>query len=121
MTTTYFPQRPLTGSHIPADVIFFACVANAFAELSALGYFARSHWGFSLSSGLDAVPNSHTNRFIFYHAQDTASAVEDANMFLAWSGDSAEIRRALERNNLKVLSGGNPGERFEVKLAALPL
>lgn len=117
MSVFYYPTHLLMGLEIEPATLLFACVANAFADLSEQGYFARSNWGFSISDGLDQVPDNRQDRYVFFHAQDTDAAIETGDLYLAWAGDPIVIGDALRRNGLTVVHDGSQEVRIEVRLA----
>jgi hypothetical protein len=68
----------------------------AFKELRKAGYFARQNFLCCQSCAWSAVPDGKDEKVVFYHRQD-ADDVQYGRVYLAWSGNGAEIVEILSK------------------------
>ena len=99
---------------------------KAFAELESKGYFAAMHYQCCQSCGWAAVPEGK-DKVVFYHDQDSFAfgypeMGDDYNnpgnlqhkLYLAWSGDAAEIIKVLADHGLETEWGGSEKTRIAI-------
>lgn len=94
-------------------------LTKACADLRRQGYFARSRPIACCQSCGWAEVERHGKRdkAIFYHAQDADLLKETGELWLAWSGDGAEIVEALEKRGLDAEWDGDDATRILVREA----
>jgi hypothetical protein len=93
-----------------------ACVSIAFKALRKQGFFARQGFFCCQSCGWAAVPEAKGKAAIFYHKQDLDGLLQNGDLYLAWGGDAALIRKELEAAGLHVEHDGTRAQRFKVSL-----
>jgi hypothetical protein len=91
-------------------------IENAFADLCALGYFARTDWQCCQQCGWAAVPDDNADRAVFFHGQDTKDLIETGACFLSWSGDSQVICDVLGRHGIATEHDGRENVRIKISL-----
>lgn len=86
----------------------------AFRNLRKAGYFAKQNFWCCQSCGCSAVPDSHENKYVFYHRQDNDCLVDSGGCYMAWDGDGEEISRIFREAGLQVKWDGSGATRIEV-------
>ena len=89
---------------------------KAFRELRKLGYVARQHFMCCRNCAWHALSDKEAEKAVFYHRQDSESwgygGELDYDLYLAWSGDAAEIVDVLRRHGLSVEHNGSENSRI---------
>lgn len=93
-------------------------IKSAFKKLRKQGYFCRCTFKCCQSCGWASVPEGKGDKVVFFHRQDASSAKQDRNggVFLAWSGDAAEICKAMLAEGLHVEHDGSEFRRIKVAI-----
>jgi hypothetical protein len=92
---------------------------HAFVELEGKGYIApRQAWQCCQGCGCAALPEG-TTKYVFYHEQDFDHWKERGVMYIAWSGDAAEIVEVLRRHGC-IVTHDNPEHRIKVLAKMTP-
>lgn len=94
-------------------------ITKAFRKLRNDGYFARRNWLCCQSCGCAAVPEEHSETYVFFHAQDADYLKEQNKTYLAWNGNGNLIRQRCEEVGLHVVWSGSEAERILVSEKAL--
>ena len=91
---------------------------GAFNQLRRNGYLTRSGgWICCSSCGHAELAKQSTNgKWVFWHAQSHSNLIEDAEVYLAWSGDGDEICAALRETGLTVDWNGTRQRAIGVSL-----
>jgi hypothetical protein len=91
-------------------------VKDAFVALRKQGYQCRMNFMCCQSCGWAAL-STEGERAVFWHRQDTEGYNDqEPGLYMAWSGDGNEIKKALEDAGLKVEWDGTRDGRIWVEL-----
>ena len=89
-----------------------------FRELRKNGFFARQNfWCCQTCASSDIATNfkDKSNKFVYYHKQDTQGLEEDGNrVLIAFDGDSKLICEIARRNRLLTNWNGDKSTRIEL-------
>ncbi len=85
---------------------------SAFKALRKKGYFARQSWTCCSTCGWYEVPDDKGDKAVFYHKQDATGLRDGRGVYLAWSGDAAEIVKTLTEAGVKAEHDGSPSRRI---------
>lgn len=94
---------------------FRAPIKHAFAELTALGYFAKERFSCCQGCGFNAIPDD-VEKIVFYHDQDLDDLKESGGCYISWAGDGKEIVGVLEKHGLVVEWNGKSSTRIHMQL-----
>mgnify|MGYP003352491920 CR=1 FL=1 len=76
-------------------------IDSAFKALKKAGYFAKQNLGMTISDGLFEVPDTHDEKYVFYHEQDNADLHAKGYCHVAWCGNGKEIVKIFKDNGVK--------------------
>jgi hypothetical protein len=90
---------------------------SAFKQLRAQGYITRwGRWICCPSCGHAAMGRLSVDKYVFWHDQSHDNLIQDAGVWLNWSGDGAEIVAACEAAGLKVEWEGTEQKSIGVRM-----
>lgn len=96
------------------EIIFNdARIDRTFEKLTAIGYICKTNWKCCQTCGCAALPEN-TEKYVFYHMQDSENFASSGEGYLAWGGDGAEICAALRAENLTVEWDGSNNTRIKI-------
>lgn len=90
-------------------------VQQAFRVLRKLGYRCRSNFSCCMSCGLaELEAGGVTDKWVFWHRQDTDSAARTGELHLRWGGDGHLICDELRKAGLRVVWPEEPDRTIVV-------
>ena len=87
---------------------------RAFAALRKAGYFARMNWRCCQGCGCNAIPETYSDKYVFFHAQDNEDRKAGKDFYLGWAGDGSEIVCILGENGVRTSWNGDNEKRIKV-------
>jgi hypothetical protein len=92
---------------------------KAFRELRKLGYTAKQNFMCCQNCAWHALSDEEAKKAVFYHRQDSDSwgsyGKLDDDLYLAWSGNAAEIVAVLRKHGLLVAHDGSANQRIVIQ------